>query len=99
MDIYLVWSNKQHAWWGPDGHDYRHDVWEAGRYSEAAARHACGLRTWEPNKLPPEVAVLAPESGRESLTPDQIRAVPDIMRQRIKEATEVAMQARSAAAS
>lgn len=97
-DVYLVWSHKQRAWWGPEGHGYRYDVWEAGRYSRAAAVHACGLRTWEPNTVPPEVAVLAPESGRRLLSVAEIRATTDVMAHRISATTDAALKTRAAPA-
>lgn len=98
-DVYLVWSHKQRAWWGPEGHGYRYDVWEAGRYSLDAAVHACGLRTWEPNTMPPEVAVRAPECDRLLLSPAEIRAVPDVMAKRIADATDARLRERAAGSS
>ncbi|MEV4246994.1 hypothetical protein AB0J63_26720 [Streptosporangium canum] len=96
---YLVWSNESAAWWGPNGSGYTADVWSAGRYDEANAIKACGMRTWSQGAQPPEVMVLAPEDGRAAFTVDDIRAVPDLMRQRIREATRQAIARRKAAAS
>ncbi|WP_031166005.1 hypothetical protein [Streptosporangium roseum] len=94
---YLVWSNKQHTWWGPNGSGYTADVWSAGRYDETEAIKACGMRTWSQGSQPPEVMVLAPENGRAAFTLDDIRAVPDLMRKRIREATRRAIAERKAA--
>lgn len=96
--MYLVWSNKQNAWWGPGGRRYTQDLWEAGRYSLADAETACGMRTWEPGKVPPEVAVMAPESGREALTLDEIRCAPQQMRSLIDGVIRVVMRERAAEA-
>ncbi|WP_436759401.1 hypothetical protein [Streptosporangium sp. V21-05] len=93
---YLVWSNEQRTWRGPNGSGYTGDIWAAGRYDETEAAKACGLRTWSQGSPPPEVMVLAPEHGRDALTLDDIRAAPDLMRDRIAEATRDAIAAREA---
>lgn len=90
-----MWSNKQNAWWGPNGHSYRHDVWAAGRYDLAGANDACGRRTWEKGKPPPEVAVLAPEADQPTFTPDEIRDMDAVMAKRVRKATRAAMRART----
>lgn len=77
--VYLVWSNIEGAWWGPDGRSYRHDVWAAGRYSEAEATKACGMRTWANGQPPPEVMVLAPEHGRGPFVAGEIARVSEQM--------------------
>lgn len=92
--VYLVWSNKQHAWWGPKGRHYTQDVWQAGRYTQQDAGLACQMRTWEPGKQPPEVAVRAPESGRESLTIDEVRMAETFTRRLAEEITRKAMSDR-----
>ncbi len=97
MSVYLVWSNDRGAWWGPGGGTYRSNVFDAGRYDEAGARRACGLRTWPLGKPPPEVMVLAPENGKEHFTLDEIRALPALMDKRIKDATAEAIRTRAAA--
>ncbi|MER5622485.1 hypothetical protein ABT061_15720 [Streptosporangium sp. NPDC002544] len=94
---YLVWSNEQRSWWGPGGANYTGDVWAAGRYDEAEATKACGMRTWSQGSPPPEVMVLAPENDCSAFTLDDIRAVPDLMRDRIAEATRSAVAEREAA--
>lgn len=96
MSVYLVWSNERGAWWGPNGGSYRSNVFDAGRYDEAGARKACGLRTWPLGKPPPEVMVLAPENGKEHFTVDEIRALPALMDKRVKEATAAARRERAA---
>jgi hypothetical protein len=88
--MYLVWSNKQNAWWGPGGRRYTQDLWEAQRYTLADAEAACSIRTWEPGKVPPEVAVKAPESGRPPLTDEEIRYAPKQMRRLVDDITRVA---------
>lgn len=92
--IYLVWSNDANAWWGPNGAGYRHNLWTAGRYDEANARKACGLRTWSPGSPPPEVMVLAPEHDHPTFTPDDLRELPEIMRRRVADATRERMAER-----
>ena len=88
--IYLVWSNAAQAWWGPGASGYRHDIWLAGRYDEENARKACSARTWSLGSPPPEVMVLAPENDQPSFTPDELRRLPDLMRERVKTATSAA---------
>ncbi len=29
---YVIWSNKQNAWWGVGDKNYTQDLWEAGRW-------------------------------------------------------------------
>ncbi len=77
---YLVWSNKQNAWWGPYGRYYTQDVWEAHRYTLQAAEHACTLRTQQPGKPSTEIAVKAPECGRPPFTVEELRFLPQQMR-------------------
>lgn len=83
--MYLVWSNKQNAWWGPFGRYYTQDAWEAHRYTLEDAEHACTLRTQEPGKPATEIAVLAPESGRPPLTNEERRNVPELMRRLVED--------------
>lgn len=90
--MYVVWSNKQNAWWGPGGRYYTQDVWEAQRYTLQDAEHACSLRTWESGKVPPEVAVQAPESGRPPLDAEEIQAAEVLMRRLADEVTRVGMR-------
>jgi hypothetical protein len=78
--MYLVWSNKQNAWWGPGGRYYTQDLWEAQRYTIADAEHACQIRTQQPGKPSTEIAVRAPESGRPPLTDEELRYAPELMR-------------------
>lgn len=87
MSIYLVWSNEHGAWWRPERSGYTGDVWAAGRYDEDAAAQICDTRSWRKAGPPPEVMVLAPENDRAAFTPTEIRAVPDLMLQRIRKAT------------
>jgi hypothetical protein len=96
MTTYLVWSHEHRAWWGPNHSGYTGDVWSAGRYDEAGALDTCGRRGWPRGAPPPEVMVVAPEDCRPQLTVAEIRAVPELMRQRIEDATRRAMAARLA---
>lgn len=95
--VYLVWSNDQGLWWGPTGHSYRHDLWQAGRYSEAEARKACEMRTWANGAPPPEVMVLAPEHGRGPFVAAEIARVPEQMRKLVDIETKGRMADRNAA--
>jgi hypothetical protein len=92
--VYLVWSNEHRAWWGPNFSGYTQDVWAAGRYDEAGALNACRRRDWPEGAPPPEVMVLPPEHGRAVFTVDDIRAIPELMRSRIAEATRKAVAER-----
>jgi len=58
---YLVWSNKQHAWWGHRGTGYRQDVRQAGYFSLDQAQECITRRTWVPGGWSPEVAIPAPD--------------------------------------
>jgi hypothetical protein len=89
--VYIVWSNKQNAWWGPGGRYYTQDVWDAQRYSLEDAEKACGIRTWEPGKVPPEVAIKAPESGRAPLAPDEVEVADALARRLAAEVTRKVM--------
>lgn len=93
---YLVWSNTQGAWWGPDGRAYRHDVWKAGRYNEAEATKAIAGRTWANGKPPPEVMVLAPEHGRGPFAAAEIAGIPEQMRKLVDIETKRRMVERHA---
>lgn len=35
--VYLLWSGKRGAWWGPDRFGYQSDIAAAGRYTEDEA--------------------------------------------------------------
>jgi hypothetical protein len=96
MSAYLVWSNEHRAWWRQNGSGYTQDVWTAGRYDEAQAIEACTRRSWEPGRPPPEVKVLAPESGQDTFTVADIQAIPEQMQARVKEATRAAIRERRA---
>lgn len=96
MSVYLIWSDHGGSWWRENGRGYTRDIWNAGRFDYAEARKACAMRTWSVAAPPPEVMVLAPEDGREFFTVDDIRAVPDLMRRRITDATEEALARRVA---
>lgn len=89
--VYVVWSNKQGAWWGPYGRYYVHDIWDAQRYSLEDAEKACAMRTWPESTVPPEVAVRAPESGRPPLTPDEVAAADEAGRWLAAEVTQKVM--------
>jgi DNA-binding CsgD family transcriptional regulator len=67
---YLVWSHEANAWWGPGGHGYRADIQLAGRFTQAEAVRACGMRSWRSPARPPEVHVPAPECWGVTLLPD-----------------------------
>lgn len=97
--FYLVWSNEHDAWWKPNRRGYTHDVWQAGRYAEKEAAEVCRKAAygWRGGSPPPEVMVLAPENGRESLTVDELHVVSDVMRVRAEEATAKAIAERKAA--
>jgi hypothetical protein len=89
--IHLIWSNKQHAWWGPNGGHYTQDVWEAGRWTLEGAEKAAAIHTWAPGKRPPEVVVIAPESGRVTLTVDEFRMAEHSTRRLAEEITHKGM--------
>jgi hypothetical protein len=95
--VYLIWSNHQGAWWGPEQHAYVYDVWSAGRYDEDEARKACARRTWAQNAEPPEVMVLAPEHGRGPFTAAEIARVPEQMRRAVDIETKGRIADRAAA--
>lgn len=89
---WLVWSHYHHSWWGPDMHGYTNDLWKAGRYTESVAKRRCLTRGGWPNHgqektPPPEVLVLAPESGHEFFTAAELATIQAVMRQRIDDAT------------
>lgn len=94
MTGYLIWSNKQNAWWGPGGRNYTQDIWEAGRFTLGDAEHRCSIRTWEPGEMPPEVTVEAPETHLPLDTYEQIEAAPELTRRLVEEITRVAMRER-----
>ncbi|WP_431728635.1 hypothetical protein [Verrucosispora sp. TAA-831] len=79
--LFLVWSHTGHAWWGPGGRAYRHDITRAGRFAAEVARSHANARTWPADqKTPPEVvipapplAVLADPTRIEAWTDEQIR--------------------------
>lgn len=95
---YLVWSLEWRQWWKADGSGYTSDLWQAGRFNEADAVAACGFRSWTPApngdmQVPPEVMILAPDQTDEDVfTIAQVRALGDLMIQRIAMATGWAMQ-------
>ncbi len=39
--IWLIWSNQQHAWWGPESLGYVGIIEMAGRYTRAEAEEIC----------------------------------------------------------
>jgi hypothetical protein len=92
MTNYLIWSNKQNAWWGPYGRNYTQDIWEAGRFTFDNAEHRCSIRTWEPGKPPPEVIVEAPETHLTLDTYEEIEAAPELTRRLIEDITRVGMR-------
>ncbi|MEV0382345.1 hypothetical protein [Nonomuraea sp. NPDC050643] len=94
MKVWLVWSNEHRAWWGPNFSGYTSDVWTAGRYDEVKALDAAGRRGWRAPNRPADVMVLAPENDQDKFTVDDIRAVPDLMQRRIKEAGKAAVAER-----
>jgi hypothetical protein len=94
---YVIWSNEQNAWWGPEGRYYTQDVWEAGRFDLDYAEALCRIRTWEPGTPPPEVAVEAPETRLPLDTFEQIEAAPILTRRLADEVTRVVMRNRTAA--
>lgn len=94
MTAYLIWSNKQNAWWGPNGKRYVHDMWDAGRFTLDYAEACCRIRTWEPGTPPPEVVVQAPESHMPLDTFEQIDAAPVITMRLVGDITRKAMRDR-----
>lgn len=93
MSLFLVWSNEHHCWWGPNKSGYTDDVWQAGRYQQAAAQDVCRTRTWQQGRTPPEVMVLAPENNIvDGFTPADLAVIPALMRRRIGEATQTALR-------
>ncbi|MEU4558568.1 hypothetical protein AB0F72_09260 [Actinoplanes sp. NPDC023936] len=93
---YLIWSNKQNAWWGPGGKYYVQDMWEAGRIPLDYAEALCRIRTWKPGAgtPPPEVAVQAPESYLPLETYEQIEAAEVQTRVLVEQLTRKGMQDR-----
>jgi hypothetical protein len=89
---WLIWSSHHSSWWGPDGYGYTQDVWRAGRYTRTATKPHLHRGGWprpdQQNQPPPEVVVLAPEAGQETLTPEFLATVRGLMRDRIVEATK-----------
>jgi hypothetical protein len=94
MTSYLIWSNKQNAWWGADGRNYTQDIWEAGRFTLDDAERRCSIRTWEPGKPPPEVAVGAPETHLSLDTYEEIEAAPELTRRLVEDIRRVGMRER-----
>ncbi len=91
--IWLVWSVKHRTWWKENRSGYTPDVWWAGRYTRREAEDAARTAgTPLAGELPHAVALLAPEAGQVSFTPDEIRAVPGMMRERIGTAVKNAMR-------
>jgi hypothetical protein len=93
MKTYLIWSHQKNAWWMPDGRGYTSSLYEAGRFSEAAAadqlrwdRHHPSLEDGRPN----EVVIEAP-------TVDEMRDVNVLprIRDRVDQATAEAIVARA----
>ena len=93
--MYVIWSNKQNAWWGPGGRYYTQDLWEAGRFILEDSERLCRIRTWAPNSLPPEVAVQAPEMTMRLDTYEAIEAAPELTRRLVEECTRVALRERA----
>ncbi len=91
---WLVWSVKHRTWWAANGHGYTPDVWDAGRYTKAAADEAA-TRGGCPRsgQVPDAVVVPAPETIRAEFTPEQIRAVPALMRELVTSAVSTTMRA------
>lgn len=92
---YVIWSNKQNAWWGVGGKNYTQDIWAAGRWPLDEAERLCNIRTWEPRRPPPEVAVQAPETHLPLDTFEQIEAAPTLTRYLVDAATSVALRERA----
>lgn len=96
VTAWLVWSNEHRCWWGPNFSGYTNDVLQAGRYTREQSVEACGRRSWEPGKPPPEVMVAAPEDGRsQAFTGDEFRQVDAWMTARIDESTRRSTASRS----
>lgn len=89
---WLIWSHYHNCWWGPDQSGYTSDVWRAGRYTKAGTKQCLTRGSWplhgQENDRPPEVAVLAPESGRTVFSLTDILAMPALMLDRIERATK-----------
>jgi hypothetical protein len=49
--MYLVWSRKRAAWWGPNCRGYTTDRTQAGRYTEAEAREIERQSSYGPEHL------------------------------------------------
>lgn len=96
VKVWLVWSNEGRAWWGQNGCRYVHDLWQAGRYSEAEALKACQMRTWAQGAIPPEVMVPAPENDQDKFSVDDLRHMPERMATKAAEATREALARRRA---
>jgi hypothetical protein len=87
------WSNRNRAWWRSNRAGYTPDVWQAGRYTRAQADAEARVDDFE--DPPPNVAVLAPEAGRDGLfTVSEIAAMGAVMRDRVEAATRAAVGAR-----
>lgn len=93
---HLLWSNRYETWWRPNLAGYTTDVWQAGRYThaEAAAEARCDMHEDPPSI----VAVPAPEAGYDALTVEVLATVGDVMRRRVKAATQAVIAAREVTA-
>ncbi len=56
---YLIWSNRKHLWWRPNGCGYTTHLASAGHHTYAEAMDICaaGRDGWVVGKVPREVPV------------------------------------------
>jgi hypothetical protein len=94
-DLYLIWSHQHRGWWRPAAWGYTGSLFEAGRFTQAAADKELGWaehREWLEDGRPHEVVITAP-SLAEMTDVNVLLTVRD----RVEQATTDAIAKRAAA--